>query len=261
MKKKYLITMLIISTMQPAHAETIVQYKTNTLSSECTVDPNDDTKMYCNEYCTMTNKNTGTPFGGKNNNWNCNNETKRTQWANDWNAIPSNEKVSNCNKGYIGADGGYHLGQCETNSISISFSSSTINVNGACGNYNNCWDDFEFTFDSLANNPFWITAVDSNGLNVVPQLSSLGYSFAASITRLNEWPTNIPHAQRCERNNVSWNMATQPMTIGSGNDQGDLGLEVTSLCNYQINIEEYLNGSFVKNHTLQVQFRTEYTRF
>lgn len=97
-----------------AHAETIQNYEQRTKESRCTVDPQDDSKMYCEQYCQFFHKFTNEQLGSENVGWNCNSPTKKAAWQDDWNrSNPDKQIVGTCTSGLPSATG-YHAGECET---------------------------------------------------------------------------------------------------------------------------------------------------
>lgn len=99
-------------TQSASGGEPIRSFEPKAKLAKCRVDPDDETKLYCDNYCQMNSRTTLEKLGPENLGWNCDNSTNRNNWKNDWNANNPNKQVTTCDAGSNSATG-FHQGMCD----------------------------------------------------------------------------------------------------------------------------------------------------
>lgn len=103
-----------------AHAGTSIQnHEQVENQARCVIDPNNASRMNCEQYCQFVNKHSQQPLGSENKGWNCDSRAKKLGWQMSWNqSHPDKQLKGDCTQGSPTATG-FHKGECEFNTETL----------------------------------------------------------------------------------------------------------------------------------------------
>ena len=122
MRIKLLLPLLAFSALN-VNAESIINHEQVRLQSRCHVDPEDDSKMYCEQYCDMFNRDGNNLKANRG--WNCDDANRLDNALIDYNRDNPQNKLVSCDKGTYSTIG-YHAAICEDEQVRLTMPPSIV---------------------------------------------------------------------------------------------------------------------------------------